>query len=186
MNSQNPIPATLRAYLERHDVELIPCSSHEPGDPFITIPIPDGWVTVPDEMFPHAYSVLIAPAYAEHEWTPNAVLLHGRLSRWRPTDELIETATSEAQTLPEWVELRSSHNDFAGHRSVFIHGGYCVDGMGYEAATRYLVVDHEYDRYLTQLTVTTPRHPHSALAADAATIHSGLAVESATRDSEPR
>ncbi|MFD6893098.1 LpqN/LpqT family lipoprotein [Rhodococcus sp. NPDC060086] len=172
--SPDPTPENLRAYLESHEVELIACPSDAPGHPHVTIPTPDGWIRVPDEVFPHAYAVLVAPEYTEDEWTPNAVLLHGRLSRWRPTDELLHAAASECRSLPEWTELQSDTGNVGGHRSVLTRGTYHVGGVWFDATTRFLVVDAEYDRYLTQLTVTTRAEPDATLAADASTIHHGL------------
>lgn len=176
MNPQNPIPETLRTYLESHEVELIACPSDAPGHPHVTIPTPDGWIRVPDEVFPHAYAVLVAPEHTENEWTPNAVLLHGRLSRWCPTDELLHAAASECRSLPEWTEIHSDTSDFDTHRSVATRGIYHVGDAWFDATTRFLVVDVEYDRYLTQLTVTTRAEPDVTLTSDASTIHRGLMV----------
>ena len=105
----NPNPETLRTYLETHEVELTACSPDGTGHPHVTIPTPAGWIPVPNEVFPHAYAVLVAPEDTENEWTPNAVLLHGRLSRWRPTDELLRIAASDCRSLPEWSELHCRH-----------------------------------------------------------------------------
>ena len=176
MNPQNPIPETLRTYLESHEVELIACTPEEPGHPHVTIPTPAGWTPVPNEVFPHAYAVLVAPEHTENEWTPNAVLLHGRLSRWRPTDELLHAAASECRSLPEWTEIHSDTSDFDTHRSVATRGIYHVGDAWFDATTRFLVVDVEYDRYLTQLTVTTRAEPDVTLTSDASTIHRGLMV----------
>lgn len=177
MSSQNPAPGTLHTYLESHEVEIIACSPDGPGHPHVTIPTPAGWIHVPNEAFPHAYSVLVAPEHTEDEWTPNAVLLHGRLSRWRPTDELLHAAAAECRSLPEWTEHHSDTNDFDSHRSVVTRGIYHVGDAWFDASTRFLIVDAEYDRYLTQLTVTTRADPDTTLASDASSIHYGLTVE---------
>ncbi|MEE2056801.1 LpqN/LpqT family lipoprotein [Rhodococcus artemisiae] len=176
MRPPNPTPEALRTYLESHEVELIACPPEEPGYPHVTIPTPAGWTPVPNEVFPHAYAVLVAPEHTEDGWTPNAVLLHGRLSRWRPTDELLRAAASECRSLPEWSEQQSDSGDFDSHRSVVTRGIYRVGDAWFDATTRFLVVDAEYDRYLTQLTVTTRAHPDAGLASAASTIHNGLTV----------
>ncbi|WP_068164592.1 LpqN/LpqT family lipoprotein [Rhodococcus phenolicus] len=167
---------TLRAYLDAHEVALVSVHPGDPGHPDVAIPLPDGWAEVAHDVFPQAHTVIVAPEYIIDDWSPNAVLLHGRMSRWRPTDELLDVAGSEALALPEWNELRSSATDFHGHRSVFVHGTYRVEGVEFTAATRYLVIDDEYDRYLTQLTVTTRADPPLVLATDAAAIHTGFSV----------
>ncbi|MGV9744265.1 LpqN/LpqT family lipoprotein [Rhodococcus zopfii] len=174
---------TLRAYLDAHEVELIPVHPNDTGHPGIALPRPDGWVEVARGVFPQAHTVIIAPEYTVDDWTPNAVLLHGRLSRWRPTDELLDIAATETRALSEWLELHSSTADFNGHRSVFVHGTYRAGNEMLEAATRYVVIDHEHDRCLTQLTVTTRAHSPVDLATSAVAIHTGLSVEMAPDDS---
>ncbi|MFD6673082.1 LpqN/LpqT family lipoprotein [Rhodococcus zopfii] len=177
MIPQSPDTNTLRGYLDAHEVALIPVHPNETRHPGVALPLPEGWVEVAHGVFPQAHTVIVAPKYTVDDWTPNAALLHGRLSRWRPTDELLDIAATETRALSEWLELHSSTADFHGHRSVFVHGTYRVDDTEFEAATRYVVIDDAYDRYLTQLTVTTRAHSSTDLAASALAIHTGLSVD---------
>lgn len=177
MNPQTSRAGSLHAYLDAHEVELLPCSPRESAHPRVTIPTPPKWNALPEEHFPGAHSVLIAAEYAEDNWTPNAVLLHGRLSRRLPTAELLAVAGTESRLLPQWAEAGSSTDDFRGHRSVFVRGTYRVEDFLFEVATRYLVVDSGFDLYLTQLTVTARAHPQAVVTEGAAAIHAGLAVD---------
>ncbi|MDV2478275.1 hypothetical protein F8M49_27890 [Rhodococcus zopfii] len=184
MTPQSPDTGnTLRVYLDAHEVELIPVHPDETGHAGVALALPAGWVEVARDVFPHAHTVIVAPEYSVDGWTPNAVLLHGRLSRWRPTDELLDIAATETRALSEWLELHSSTADFHGHRSVFVHGTYRAGDELLEAATRYLVIDHEDDRCLTQLTVTTRAASPADLAASAVAIQTGLLAEMAPADS---
>lgn len=167
---------TLVAYLESHGVEIIPCSRDESRHPSVEIPVPEGWVAVPTEVFPHARTVLTAPEHIENEWAPNAVLLHGTLSKSRPTGELLEVAGSDARSLPDWYETSYSTANFRIYRSVMIRGYYRAGEVRYEAATRYVVIDHEYGRFLTQLTVTTRADAPPSLIESADAVHAGLTI----------
>lgn len=170
------VPTTLPEYLDSHEVEIIPCRRDESRHPLVEIPVPQGWVSVPTEVFPHAHTVLIAPEHTENRWAPNAVLLHGRLSKSRSTDELLEVAGNEAVSLPEWYETYYSTVNFGIFRSTLIRGYYRAGDIRFGAATRYVVVDHEYDRFLTQLTVTTRADAPPSLTESAETIHAGLEI----------
>ncbi len=94
----------------------------------------------------------------------------------RPTDELLRIAASDCRSLPQWSELHFDTDDFDSHRSVVTRGVYHVGDAWFDATTRFLVVDAEYDRYLTQLTVTTRAHPEARPASDTSTIHNELTV----------
>ncbi|WP_060650163.1 LpqN/LpqT family lipoprotein [Rhodococcus pyridinivorans] len=170
------IPTTLSDYLAAHEVELSPCSPDDPRHPQPELQAPDGWIVLPHDVFPHAHTVLAAPEHAADDWAPNAVLLHGALSKWRPTDELLEVAGNEVHNLPEWREMLCDTSDFRGHRSVIVRGSYRVDDVGYTAVTRYLVIDHEYDRYLTQLTVTVLANTSDPLDDDVLELPAGLTI----------
>lgn len=59
---------------------------------------------------------------------------------------------------------------------MIIQGSYRVDDVEYTAVTRYLVIDHEYDRYLTQLTATARFDSAESLIAHLHAIHEGLRI----------
>lgn len=170
------IQTTLSDYLATHEVELSPCSPDDPRHPQPELRAPEGWTTLPRDVFPHAHTVLVAPQHVVDDWAPNAVLLHGALSKWRPTDELLEVAGREPRELPEWRETLRDTSDFRGHRSVIIRGSYRVDDVEYTAVTRYLVIDDEYDRYLTQLTATARSDSAEPLIAHLHAIHEELRI----------
>ncbi len=170
------LQTTLSDYLAAHEVELNPCNPDDLRYPQPELQAPKGWITLPRDVFPHAHTVLAAPEHVADEWAPNAVLLHGALSKWRPTDELLEVAGREARGLPEWEETFRDTSDFHGHRSVIVRGSYRVDDVEYTAVTRYLVIDHEHDRYLTQLTATARSDSAESLIAHLHTIHEGLRI----------
>ncbi|MXQ75593.1 hypothetical protein GSM98_05340 [Rhodococcus rhodochrous] len=168
------IPMTLSDYLAIHEVELNPCDPDDPRHPQPELQAPEGWITLPRDIFPHAHTVFVIPEHAADDWAPNAVLLHGALAKWRPTDDLLEVSGNEARELPEWRETLRDTSDFRGHRSVIIRGSYRVDDVEYTAVTRYLVIDHEYDRYLTQLTATARSDSLGSLDVHIHTIHESL------------
>ncbi|MDJ0399251.1 LpqN/LpqT family lipoprotein [Rhodococcus rhodochrous] len=170
------IQATLSGYLATHEVGLSPCDPDDLRHPQPELQAPEGWITLPRDVFPHAHTVLVVPEHAVDDWAPNAVLLHGALAKWRPTDELLEVAGQEARGLPEWKETLRDTFDFHGHRSVIVRGCYRVDDVEYTAVTRYLVIDHEYDRYLTQLTATARSDSAESLIAHLHAIHEGLRI----------
>lgn len=178
------LQTTLSDYLAAHEVELNPCSPDDPRHPQPELQPPEGWIVLPRDVFPHAHTVLVAPEHVADDWVPNAVLLHGALSKWRPTDELLEVAAREARELPAWRETLLDTSDFRGHRSVIIQGSYRVDDVEYTAVTRYLVIDHEYDRYLTQLTATARSDSLGSLDVHIHTIHESLIVRQEGRPRE--
>ncbi|APE10744.1 LpqN/LpqT family lipoprotein [Rhodococcus pyridinivorans] len=168
------LQTTLSDYLAAREVELSPCDPDDPRHPQPELQAPEGWIVLPRDVFPHAHTVLVAPEHVADDWVPNAVLLHCALSKWRPTDELLEVAAREARELPAWRETLRDTSDFRGHRSVIIQGSYRVDDVEYTAVTRYLVIDHEYDRYLTQLTATARSDSLGSLDVHIHTIHESL------------
>ncbi|USI89879.1 LpqN/LpqT family lipoprotein [Rhodococcus pyridinivorans] len=170
------LQTTLSDYLAAREVELSPCDPDDPRHPQPELQAPEGWIVLPRDVFPHAHTVLVAPEHVADDWVPNAVLLHCALSKWRPTDELLEVAAREARELPAWRETLRDTSDFRGHRSVIIQGSYRVDDVEYTAVTRYLVIDHEYDRYLTQLTATARSDSAESLIAHLHAIHEGLRI----------
>ncbi|MFZ2529178.1 MAG: LpqN/LpqT family lipoprotein [Rhodococcus sp. (in: high G+C Gram-positive bacteria)] len=176
MDRRSPEFGSLHAYLDAHEVDLTPVQPGDPDRPNVAIPRPDGWVEVAHDVFPQAHTVIVAPEYTLDNWTPNAVLLHSRLSRWRPTDELLDAAGREARVLPDWNELCFRAVDFHGYRSVFVRGTYRVEGVEVDATTRYVVIDREYDRYLTQLTVTAHVPAPIDLTVAASAVHTGFTV----------
>ncbi|MGU3587131.1 LpqN/LpqT family lipoprotein [Rhodococcus sp. C26F] len=171
------IPTTLSDYLATHEVELNPCDPDDPRHPQPELQAPEGWITLPRGVFPHAHTVLVAPEHVVDDWAPNAVLLHGALAKWRPMDALLEVAGREAYGLPEWKETFRDTSDFHGHRSVIVRGSYRVDDVEYTAVTRYLVIDDEYDRYLTQLTATARAASLESLDVHLHAIHDSLTLE---------
>ncbi|OBA38388.1 MULTISPECIES: LpqN/LpqT family lipoprotein [Rhodococcus] len=170
------LQTTLSDYLAAREVELSPCDPDDPRHPQPESQAPEGWITLPRDVFPHAHTVLVAPQSVMDDWAPNAVFLHGALSKWRPTDELLEVAGNEVRELPAWRERFRDTSDFRGHRSVIVQGSYRVDDVEYTAVTRYLVIDHEYDRYLTQLTATARSDNAESLIAHLHAIHEGLRI----------
>ncbi|WP_241383988.1 LpqN/LpqT family lipoprotein [Rhodococcus sp. CH91] len=170
---------SLRDYLDTHGVELLPCHAGEPGRPSVELPVPRGWTIVPAHLFPRARTVLVAPEYTEAGWTPIAVLLHNRLSVRRPTGELLAAAAAATQELPEWSELDCETSNFRGHPSVITRGKYRAGGVDFDARSRHLVIDHDQDRYLTQLAVTTRADAPASLREGAQTIHTEMWVDPA-------
>ncbi|RDI24025.1 putative lipoprotein LpqN [Rhodococcus sp. AG1013] len=125
--------------------------------------------------FPGARVLVNLPA-AEQGFTPNAVLLHGRLTGRVDSDWLLKGAFEDSRRLPCWAERETSTLDFLGCRSAFVCGTYAVDSWVLQATTRYLVVDDESGQYLTQLTLTRLSSQVGDLDTDVTVINLGLQV----------
>ncbi|WP_238841303.1 LpqN/LpqT family lipoprotein [Prescottella equi] len=154
----------------------------EVGDPerqlsiAVDIPRLPGWVERPSTDLPAA-TVLVNPSAVQREFTPNAVLLHGRLSERVDSEWLLDGAFEDSRLLPNWREYEASRSDFLGCRSAFVRGCYTAGTWVLQATTRYLVIDALAEQYLTQLTVTTLASQIDELDADVTVLNLGLQID---------
>ncbi|QKT10955.1 LpqN/LpqT family lipoprotein [Rhodococcus sp. W8901] len=164
---------TVAERLETLNVRCVPADLTQTSGATADVPCLPEWVEAPAGSLSSG-KVLINTSHAADGFTPNAVLLHGRLTDRIDPDWLMAGAFEDARRLPGWSERETSTADFRGHRSAFVYGVYAVDQRVLEATTRYVVLEDRSGQYLTQLTVTTLASQHDELQTDIAVINLGL------------
>ncbi|NLU82729.1 LpqN/LpqT family lipoprotein [Rhodococcus sp. HNM0569] len=171
-----PVTSELFTYLAEEGVEYMPCGYGPDTEPEVFLPAVPGWVAVPPEMVPDVYIALANHEWAVAGWAPNAVVLHGRLSRELPADEILQRAHRDAARQDGWTEQVSSYEQWHGWPSLFLEGTYPLGDVELFASTRYVLLVADGEQYLTQLTVTVLAQDRDELYLDVATFDSDLAI----------
>ncbi|WP_072688852.1 LpqN/LpqT family lipoprotein [Rhodococcus marinonascens] len=167
---------TVREYFDAHQVSCTPCHADATDPVTVAIPQLPGWVSAPPEAVPGAYTVLASPTHTTENWCPNAVLLHGELSTTVDAEQLLDCAFADSRRLPDWREYESNRVPYQGYPSAFVRGVYTVEKWTLSATTRYVVITHGSQQYLTQLTVTTLLDQAGDLEVDVTVINVGLTI----------
>ncbi|NLU82720.1 LpqN/LpqT family lipoprotein [Rhodococcus sp. HNM0569] len=163
-------------YLDNCGAHCTPCAPGSPFAPAVSIPELPGWTVVPRELVPGAYSALTNPSYRSQGWAPNAVVLHGRISKEISAEGLLDAACTEPAALPKWTEHLAAREPWNGHPSLFVEGTYEVENLSLFATTRYVIVDTAAGQFLTQLTVTVATTTLDDLHVDVVTFNSALSI----------
>lgn len=170
-----PEEMTLAQYLSANGIEVAAVDSAHAARLGIVAKIPAGWDALSAETFPGATEVLVEQALKENGFTPNAVLLVGKLSTTVDAHELLDCSFADARVMPGWVEGAVDSDDLAGWPSRFIRGTFTAEQLHLAVTTRYVVVGVG-DQYLVQLTVTALADQMDTLAFDVDEINAGLLV----------
>lgn len=168
---------TVAEYLQSAGITWEPCKPDAGDHPLVSIPEIPGWEATPSDLIPNAYQVLVNPSHNENGWTPNAVLLHGRLSSHVDVDELLDCGPADSRAMPEWQESVTSRAPHRGHPSAFVQGSYVVNDTVFAATNRYVVSSGGNSQFLTQLTVTVMHGHLDDLDIDVVVFNSALEIE---------
>lgn len=170
---------TLAEYLQSAGITCDPCRLEAGDHPSVSIPELPGWEAAPSDLMPNAYQVLVNPLHTEQDWTPNAVLLHGRLSSQVDMEALLDCGPADSRVLPEWQEYATSREPHRGHPSAFVQGLYVVNDIAFAATNRYIITTFGQSQFLTQLTVTIMQRQTDDLDVDVVVLNSALDIASA-------
>lgn len=170
---------TLAEYLQSAGITCEPCRPDAGDHPPVSIPELPGWESAPSDVIPNAYQVLVNPLHTEQDWTPNAVLLHGRLSGQVDVEALLDCGPADSRELPDWQEYATSREPHRGHPSAFVQGLYVVNGIAFAATNRYVITTFGESQFLTQLTVTIIQSQTDDLDVDVVVLNSALDIAAA-------
>lgn len=168
-------PLTIAQYLHGVGVtgEQIPLD--ELTDIAVTIPQPPGWADYSNPNFsPHTTII------AKNNTYPTAMVMVFKLTGNFDVAEALKHASAEAEISENFTTLNTSHEDFHGFPSAMIEGSYDVDKLRLHSYNRIVIpvtpAPH-FQRYLVQLTITTPADQAVAQSDDIEAIIAGFTVE---------
>jgi hypothetical protein len=149
------VSGTLRDYFQEKGVQLEPQSSQDFKALNIVLPVPKGWVQVPDPNVPDAFAVIADRVGGNGLYSSNAQLvvykLVGQFDPW----EAISHGFVDSQQLPAWRATDGSLAAFGGMPSSVIEGTYRENSMTLNTSRRHVIAAAGPDNYLVTLSVTT-------------------------------
>jgi hypothetical protein len=119
------------------------------------LPMPKGWVQVPDPNVPDAFAVIADRVGGNGLYTSNAqVVIYKLVGEFDPR-EAISHGFVDSQQLPAWRTTRGSLTEIGGMPSSTIEGTYRENAMTLNTSRRNTIAINGPDRYLVSLAVTT-------------------------------
>jgi hypothetical protein len=145
---------TLRDYFAAKNVAMEPQKAQNFSALDITLPMPPGWMQVPDPNVPDAF-VVTANRRSSSIYTSNSQLVVYRLIGDFEPKEAITHGYLDSAQLPAWRTTNASLTDFNGSPSSIIEGTYRQNEMTLNTSRRHVIVTSGPDKYLVSLAVTT-------------------------------
>jgi Probable lipoprotein LpqN len=145
---------TLRDYFVAKNVAMEPQKAQNFSALDITLPMPPGWMQVPDPNVPDAFLVT-ANRRSSSLYTSNSQLVVYRLIGDFDPKEAITHGYLDSAQLPAWRTTNASLTDFNGSPSSIIEGTYRQNEMTLNTSRRHVIVTSGPDKYLVSLAVTT-------------------------------
>jgi hypothetical protein len=152
------VPATsgtLSDFFRDHAVALEPQNSRDFAALNIVLPMPAGWMQVPDPNVPDAFAVIADRVGGNGLYTSNAQVIVYKLVGDFDPKEAISHGLIDSQQLPAWRSTDASLADFNGMPSSLIEGTYRDNAMTLNTSRRNVIATSGPDRYLVSLSVTT-------------------------------
>jgi hypothetical protein len=146
---------TLHDFFHEKGVTLEPQNSRDFKALNIVLPVPKGWVQVPDPNVPDAFAVIADRVGGNGLYSSNAQLVVYKLVGQFDPREAISHGFIDSQQLPAWRTTDGSLADFYGMPSAVIEGTYRENAMTLNTSRRHLIATAGPDNYLVSLSVTT-------------------------------
>jgi hypothetical protein len=140
----------------------------------VTLPRPSGWTKYSNSNFSPGTEVI-----ARNNTYPTAMLIVFKLSGNFDVGEALKHASVDAEMSQNFTKLNSSAADFDGFPSSMIEGSYDLNGKRLHSYNRVVIpvtAAPNFQRYLVQLTVTTPADQAAAASDDVEAIIKGFTV----------
>jgi Probable lipoprotein LpqN len=152
------VPATsgsLDDYFKSKGVRLEPQKPQGFKAVNILLPVPRGWLPVPDPNVPDAFLVIADRVGGDGLYTSNAQIVVYKLIGDFDPKEAITHGFINSQSLMAWRTTNASLADFYGLPSSLIEGTYRQNDMTLNTSQRHVIVPVGADKYLVSLSVTT-------------------------------
>jgi hypothetical protein len=146
---------TIAEFLKSKGVTMQPQVARDFRALNIVLPMPPGWVQIPDPNVPDAFAVIADRVGGDGLYSSNAQLLVYKLTGEFDPKEAISHGFIDSQMLPAWRSTDASLADFGGMPSSLIEGTYRENAMTLNTSRRHVIVTAGTDRYLVSLSVTT-------------------------------
>ncbi len=146
---------TLNDYFHEKGVTLEPQSSRDFKALTIVLPVPKGWVQIPDPNVPDAFAVIADRVGGNGLYSSNAQIVIYKLVGQFDPREAISHGFVDSQQLPAWRTTTGSLADFYGMPSSVIEGTYREAAMTLNTSRRHVIATAGPDNYLVTLSVTT-------------------------------
>jgi hypothetical protein len=146
---------TLTDFFKEKGVILEPQVSHDFKALTIVLPMPRGWVQVPDPNVPDAFAVIADRVGGNGLYSSNAqVVIYKLIGEFDPR-EAISHGFVDSQQLPAWRSTGGSLAEIGGMPSSTIEGTYRENAMTLNTSRRNTIAINGPDKYLVSLAVTT-------------------------------
>ena len=146
---------TLADFFKEKGVILEPQVSHDFKALTIVLPMPKGWVQVPDPNVPDAFAVIADRVGGNGLYSSNAqVVIYKLIGEFDPR-EAISHGFVDSQQLPAWRSTDGSLAEIGGMPSSTIEGTYRENAMTLNTSRRNTIAINGPDKYLVSLAVTT-------------------------------
>jgi len=146
---------TLTDFFKEKGVILEPQVSHDFKALTLVLPVPRGWVQVPDPNVPDAFAVIADRVGGNGLYSSNAqVVVYKLVGEFDPR-EAISHGFVDSQQLPGWRATDGSLADIGGMPSSTIEGTYRENAMVLNTSRRNTIAINGPDKYLVSLAVTT-------------------------------
>jgi Probable lipoprotein LpqN len=146
---------TLADFFKEKGVILEPQVSHDFKALTIVLPMPKGWVQVPDPNVPDAFAVIADRVGGNGLYSSNAqVVIYKLIGEFDPR-EAISHGFVDSQQLPAWRSTDGSLAEIGGMPSSTIEGTYRENAMTLNTSRRNTIAINGPEKYLVSLAVTT-------------------------------
>ena len=167
---------TLTDFFKEKGVILEPQVSHDFKALTIVLPVPRGWVQVPDPNVPDAFAVIADRVGGNGLYSSNAQVVIYKLTGEFDPREAISHGFVDSQQLPAWRATDGSLAEIGGMPSSTIEGTYRENAMTLNTSRRNTIAINGPDKYLVSLAVTTSVDQVVAAAGATDTIVRGFKV----------
>lgn len=144
------------------------------ADLTVSIPTPPGWTKKKNSMLPATTLVI-----GKGEQFPRAILSVVKLNGDFDSAEAIKHGVADAQLSPNFRLLDASNEDYQGFPSSMVQGTYDLKGQRLHSWFRMVIATGSppaHQRYLAQLSITSPAGEAPKDAADVEAIMHGFTV----------
>ena len=169
--AQQPGDMTVAQYLASNRIDVAALNRDEAARLGVVLTAPAGWEALPVDRFPGATEVLVEEGLTQNGFTPNAVLLVGKLSAAVDSAKLLDCSFTDARAMPGWTDGGHSSADVGGSPSRFIRGTFSTEGLELAVTTRYALVR---ELFLVQLTITILAEHQDRLSFDMDAMNDGV------------